>query len=179
MMSKSKMFIFIVLHIIAWIIFVGLSIEAGGLIVNFFFNIFKPEMVSRLYLKLDMSQMYARSTAAFYSMYSFMIILAVLKALLFYKLVELKWKLDLNNPFTTSVSKHVTNLSYFTFAIGIIGYIARQTAEQLMHRGYKVQELYQFWPDSEAFILMAAVIFTIATIFSRGVELQTENDLTV
>ena len=179
MMSKSKMFIFTVLHIIAWIIFVGLSIEAGGLIVNFFFSIFKPEMVSRLYQKLDLSQMQDRSTTAFYSMYSFMIMLAVLKALLFYKLVELKWKLDLNNPFTTSVAKHITNLSYFTFAIGIIGYMARQTADQLMHRGYKVEVLHQFWPDSQAFILMAAVIYTIATIFSRGVELQNENDLTV
>ena len=50
-----------VLHVIAWLIFVGLSIEAGGLIVNFFFSVFKPEFVSNLYQKLDLSKMYQQS----------------------------------------------------------------------------------------------------------------------
>jgi hypothetical protein len=39
--------------------------------------------------------------------------------------------------------------------------------------------LNQFWADSQAFIIMAAVVYVIATIFSKGVALQNENDLTV
>jgi hypothetical protein len=39
--------------------------------------------------------------------------------------------------------------------------------------------LNQFWEDSQAFILMAAVVYIIATIFKKGVEIQNENDLTV
>ena len=39
--------------------------------------------------------------------------------------------------------------------------------------------LHQFWEDSQAFILMGAVIYIIAAIFKRGVDIQSENDLTV
>jgi hypothetical protein len=60
-----------------------------------------------------------------------------------------------------------------------VSYLARQTANYLLHRGYEIDILDQFWADSQAFILMAAVIYIIATIFSKGVEIQNENDLTV
>ena len=52
-MSKTNNFVFWGLYIVAWLIFVGLSIEAGGLIVNFFFSLYKPEFVQNLYEKLD------------------------------------------------------------------------------------------------------------------------------
>jgi hypothetical protein len=39
--------------------------------------------------------------------------------------------------------------------------------------------LNEYWTDGKAFILMSAVLFIIATIFKRGIELQSENDLTV
>jgi hypothetical protein len=48
-----------------------------------------------------------------------------------------------------------------------------------MHYGFVTDNLNQFWEDSQAFILMGAVIYIIATIFKKGVALQTENDLTV
>ena len=44
---------------------------------------------------------------------------------------------------------------------------------------FAIDNLNQFWADSQAFILMAAVIYIIATIFKKGVEIQNENDLTV
>lgn len=49
----------------------------------------------------------------------------------------------------------------------------------MLHYGLVTDPLNQFWEDSQAFILMAAVIYIIATIIKRGVELQNENDLTV
>jgi hypothetical protein len=48
-----------------------------------------------------------------------------------------------------------------------------------MHRGFVPDNLNQFWADSQAFILMGAVIYIIATIFKKGVDIQNENDLTV
>ncbi len=64
-MSKRNNFLFIGLHIVAWLIFVGLCIEAGGLIVNFVFSIYRPEFVQNLYQKLDLSEMYNRSKSGF------------------------------------------------------------------------------------------------------------------
>lgn len=178
-MSQPNNFVFNGLKIVAWIIFVGLSIEAGGLIVNFFFSLYKPEFVQNLYLKLDLSEMYERSKWAFFSMYSFMLVISILKAVLFYAVVILVSKINLSKPFSSFVSEQITQISYYTFFIGILSYIARQTAKNLQHRGFEIDSLNQFWADSQAFILMAAIIYVIATIFSKGVEIQNENDLTV
>jgi len=48
-----------------------------------------------------------------------------------------------------------------------------------MRHGFVTDNLNQFWTDSQAFIIMAAVIYIIATIFKKGVDIQNENDLTV
>lgn len=178
-MVKRNNFIFIALHIIAWLIFVGLSIEAGGLIVNFIVSIVKPQFVGNLYQKLDLTKMYQESRLAFFSMYSFLLIVSILKARLFYALIQLLMKLDLTKPFSSYVAKKIKSIAYYTFSIGIIALIARQAAKNLLHYGFETGQLNQFWGDSQAFILMAAVVYVISQIFKRGVELQNENDLTV
>lgn len=178
-MSKTNNLVFKGLKIVAWVIFVGLCIEAGGLIVNFFFSLYNPKFVEKLYQPLDLSEMYERSKWAFYSMYSFILIISILKAYLFYLLIELVTNIDLSKPFNNLVSKQILQISYYTLSIGLLGYLARQTARNLQHRGYNIDMLNQFWSDSQAFILMAAVIYVIATIFSKGVEYQEELDETV
>lgn len=178
-MAKTNKFVFDGLHIVAWIIFVGLSIEAGGMIVNFFFGVFKPETIPYLYQKLDLTEMYTKSKWAFFSMYSFIVVISFMKAFLFYLVIKLLSKLDLSKPFNTVVSKQITQISYCTFSIGIISHIAKQCTNYLIHRNYEVHQLNESWGDSQAYILMAGIIYVIAAIFTKGVEIQNENDLTV
>ena len=178
-MKAKNNLVFIVLHIVAWIIFIGLCIEAGALIVNFIFSVFKPEMVHNLYQKMDLSELYNRSPWAFYGMYSFVLVISMLKAYLFYIVIKLLLKLDLEKPFNTFVSKQINQMSYFTFSIGLLSYIARETAKNLQQHGYQTEQLNQFWVDSQAFILMAAVVYVIAVIFKKGLEIQAENEFTI
>ncbi|OJV56475.1 MAG: hypothetical protein BGO31_15440 [Bacteroidetes bacterium 43-16] len=178
-MSKGNNFVFTSLKIVAWIIFVGLCIEAGGLIVNFVFSLFKPEFVPNLYQKLDLSQLYAHSPWAFFSMYSFVLSISILKALLFYQLIILVSKIDLSKPFNSFVARKILQISYYTLVIGLLSYIARQSAKNMAQHGFATDSLNQFWADSQAFILMAAVIYIIALIFKKGIDIQNENDLTV
>ena len=178
-MSKTNNIVFKALHIVAWILFVGLCIEAGGLIVNLIFSLYKPEFIQNLYQKLDLSEMYERSKWAFFSMYSFILVIAIMKALLFYVVIRLVSKIDLSKPFNYFVSRQISQISYYTFSIGILSYIAHQSAQNLMHRGFVTDNLKQFWADSQAYILMSAVIYVIAIIFKKGMEIQNEKDLTV
>jgi len=178
-MSKTNNFVFWGLYIVAWLIFVGLSIEAGGLIVNFIFSVFKPEFVGNLYQKLDLSVMYQQSKWVYFGMYAFVLSIAILKACMFYVAIRLMHKMDLTKPFSSFVSKQIFNISYYTFFIGVISHIAREIAKSLQHQGFVTDKLNKFWADSQAFILMAAVIYIIAVIFKKGIELQNENDLTV
>ena len=178
-MRKTTNLIFKGLHVVAWIIFVGLCIEAGALIVNFFFSLYKPEVLQNLYQKLNLAQMYEASKWTFYCTYSLILSIAILKAYLFYIVIMLMLRMDLSEPFTTFVSKYITQISYITLSVGLLSYIAQRFTKELMHRGFETNSLQQFWTDSQAFILMGAVIYIIATIFRKGVEIQNENDLTV
>lgn len=178
-MEKRNNIIFKGLHIVAWIIFVGLSIEAGALTVNFIFSLFKPEFVAKLYQKLDLSEMYQLNQWVYFSMYSFILFISFLKAYLFYIVIRLISSLNLEKPFNSYVAGQISLLSYCTFSVGIISYIGQQIAKNMPHYGIEVDVLNPFWADSEAFILMAAVIYVIAAIFKRGVEIQNENELTV
>ena len=147
--------------------------------VNFVNCVFTPSVVGNLYQKLDLSNLYQQSQWTYYGMYSFVISISVLKAVLFYIVIELLLKLDLAKPFSSFAAKKIVQISYFTFSIGILSLIARQTAKSLSKHGYEIDKLSQFWVDSQAYILMAAVIYVIATIFKKGVDIQNENDLTV
>ena len=178
-MSKRNNFVFKGLHIVAWVIFVGLCIEAGSLIVNFIFSLFKPEFVQNLYQKLDLTEMYKDNKWAFLGIYSFILSISILKAFLFYRVIMLMHKMDLTKPFNTYVSDQILRISYITLSIGLFSFIARQVAKNLMHHGFATDRLNEFWEDSQAFILMGAVIYIIATIFKKGVDIQNENDLTV
>jgi len=178
-MTKNTNILFRILQVVTWIIFVGLCIEAGGILVNFIYSLFKPSVVQYLYQKVDLRALYQRSQWAYFGMYGFIIAIALLKAHLFYIVIRLIHKLDLAKPFNSYVSEQISLLSYYTFSIGLISYIGRQTAKTLIHYGYDSSPLNPFWADSQAFILMAAVIYVIASIFAKGVEIQNENDLTV
>ncbi|GGC90704.1 hypothetical protein GCM10011508_17350 [Flavobacterium lutivivi] len=178
-MTKKDDFIFKGLNVIAWVIFVGLCIEAGALVVNFVYSIFKPEIIHNLYQKLDLSDMYHRSQLAYYGVYSFILVISIMKAYLFYIVINLLLKLDLKSPFNHFVSEQIMRISQYTFYIGILSYIAKETVKNLQHHGFNIDGVNKFWGDSQAFILMAAIIYIIALIFKKGIEIQQENDLTI
>jgi hypothetical protein len=176
---KTKNFVFKGLKIVSWIIFIGLCIDAGGLIVNFIISLFKPEFVQNLYQKLDLHEMYESSKLAFFGMYGFILTIAILKAVLFYIVIVLVTKINISEPFNNFVSRLIYKISYYTLSIGLLSFIARKLAKDLQHNGFVIDNLSQFWADSQAFILMSAVIYVIATIFSKGVEYQEELEETV
>lgn len=102
-----------------------------------------------------------------------------IKAYLFFLITQIFSSLNLVKPFSEEISKLLAQISYYTFSIGLIGAIAHRYAQSLVKRGFDVDSAGQFWNDYSAFLMMAAVVFVIAQIFKKGLELQSENDLTV
>lgn len=176
---KAEDYVFKGVKIVAWLIFIGLCVEAGGLLVNFIVSLTKPEMVNRLYQKLDLTSVYESSKFVFFGSYSFILSIAMLKAVLFYWVILLVSKMNLSNPFSRNISKLIYTISYYTFAIGLINVIGKQWVKGLGNSGYELSVLQEFWDDSQAFILMAAVIYIIAIIFTKGVAYQEELEETV
>jgi len=178
-MSNTNHSIFSGLKIVAWVIFIGLCIEAGSLILNFIFSMVNPDMVGDLYQKLDLRELREESEWAFFSMYSIILSIAVVKAHLFYIVTQMMQKIDLAKPFNRLVSKQISQISYYALAAGLLSYLGRQSARNFEHKGFELDAVSHFWADSQAFILMAAVIYVIAIIFSKGVDYQEELEETV
>lgn len=178
-MTKKDDWVFTGLKVAAWIIYIGLCIEAGSLLVSMIVSVYKPELADHLYLKLNLAAVYQQSKRAFFSMSSFILAVAFLKCYLFHQVTVLMQKLHLTNPFTEKVARQIASISYTTFSTGIVSYIGRQSVKNFSHLGFSTGMLSKYWADSEAFILMAAVVYVIAKVFERGVDIQTENDLTV
>src|SRR4051812_43170307 len=93
-----------VLQILSWIIFIGLCIQAGGIIVNTFITLFiNPAGVKNFWEGSDyLSGLYQFDHGYFITITSIAIIVAVLKAIMFYLIVKLfaDKKLDMSQPFS-------------------------------------------------------------------------------
>lgn len=177
-MLKTKNFVYWGLYSIAWLIFICLLIDAGTLIVNFFSTLIWPMLDQTGYYRIDLSESYNNNIIAFYTSYSFELGISILKAYLFYIVIRLVHKMDLAKPFNTFVSKQILQISFYTISVGLLSLIAKQSTKRLL-QGFESEALNHFWVDSQAFIIMGAVIYIIATIFKKGVDIQNENDLKV
>lgn len=178
-MSATNNFVFKGLLVLAWIIFIGLAMEAGGLIVNFIVSLFKPAFIPNLYQSLDLTELHKGSPMAFFGIYGFILFISVLKAILFLKVVLLMHKMDLMKPFSAFVSRQILQISHYTIGIGLFSIIGSRVAKGMEYYSLQVDSLQQFWSDGQAYVLMGAVIYIIGSIFKKGVDLQSENELTV
>ncbi|NJN50266.1 MAG: hypothetical protein HC798_03720, partial [Polaribacter sp.] len=132
-MKSTNQFIVKALHVVVYFIFILLAIEAGSLIINFLTTVFKPEWAGNLHDKLNLSILLSENNWAFYSVFSFILFLAILKCYLFYIVINLMQNFDIENPFNKIVATQITKIAYYTFSIGIISHIAKETSKNLMY----------------------------------------------
>ena len=83
--------------------------------------------------------------------------------------------MDVRHPFTEAVSEQLSKISYVAVSAGLLAYIAQGHTKWLTKSG---MDLSENWGSGE-FLFLAGIIFIIAQIFKRGIELQTENELTI
>ncbi len=178
-MKKKNDFILEVLNVVSWIVFIGLCIEAGALIFNFIFTLLKPIASHNIYKGLNLSELYENQFGHFIGTMSFIVVLALLKAYLFYLVVKIFMKLNIEKPFDVEIANLIQKISLEACTIAIVSILADQYTQRLIQSGYEVNLVEKYWNDTTAFLMMAAIIFVISQIFKRGIELQNENDLTV
>ncbi|MDN3676343.1 DUF2975 domain-containing protein [Flavobacterium paronense] len=171
------------LYVLSWIIFIGVCIEAGGFIFNTLFTLFiNPVGVGNFWNKMDLSGLYQYDSGYFLVVTSFVNIIAVMKAIMFYLIVKILHdkKLNLSQPFNTEVGRFIFNISYLTLGIGLFSYWGVKHTEWLIKKGIAMPsiETLQFG-GADVWLFMAVVVFVIAHIFKRGIAIQTENELTV
>lgn len=178
-MSKNQDFVIKALYVVSWIIFIGLCIESGALIFNFTYAIVNPIAAQNIYKGLDLSVLHQKQFAHFIGLMSFIVVISTLKAYLFYLVVKIFMKLNFVKPFSAEIARLIEKISLEVFSIAIVGILAKQYTKKLVILGYDISFANEYWSDTGAFLMMAAIVYLIAQIFKRGIELQNENDLTV
>lgn len=178
---KTKV-ILTLLYIIAWIIFVGLSIEAGGFITNAVFVLIKPEAVPYLWQQADLRDLLKYGHGYFFTQVLIIGVVSALKAILFYLIISIlhNKQVRIEQPFTNIAQRFILRIASLALLIGLFSSIGAEGAAWLSGQGVKMPNLESLHlSGSDVWIFMSIALFVVAYIFKKGIELQTEQDLTV
>lgn len=167
------------LNILSWIIFIGLCVEAGMYLFNGIYTVTINAFNARFLGLLDL---YNYSPGFYIQEICFISIVAVLKAIMFYLIVKMlhEKKLDIAQPFTSAMQSFISYISYLAFGIGLFSYWAFKFNNWLITKDVKLPTLESLNLEGHSiWIFMAIVMFVVGQIFKRGIEIQSEIDLTI
>jgi ABC-type Fe3+ transport system permease subunit len=171
------------LLILSWIIFIGVCIEASGCIFSASYTLLiNPINAAHFWEGNDLSGLYKYDPGQFFAETLLISIATVLKAGMFYLIVKMlnDKKIDLAKPFSDEVRRFILKISGLSFGIGFFTQWGVHYTEWLVKKGVSMpdtQHLHLGGPD--VWFFMGVVLIVIAQIFKRGIEIQTENELTV
>lgn len=182
-MKTNTNSMFKVLYVLAWIILLGLCIEAGGSIFSAFYTlVINPINAATFWVKNDLSGLYHYSSGHFFAETLLISIPSVLKVWMFYLIVKILHdkQLDPAQPFNNSVKLFIFEMSYLAFGIGLFIAWGVEYTKWLVEQGVKMPDTSDLrLGGADVWMFMGVILFVIAQIFKRGIEIQEENDLTV
>ena len=173
-----------ILQLFSWIIFIGLCIDAAALIINAFIALFiNPVRVENFWNgSVYLADLLKADRGYFVVIVSTMIIVAVLKAIMFYLIVKLfvEKKLNILQPFSKDLGRFILHIAYLSLGIALFSHSGYNYTRWLMHRGHASVDTRSLnIAGADVWLFMAVILFVIVHIVKRGMELQRENDLTI
>jgi len=182
-MSTKTDYFLKALHAVSWIIFIGVCIEAGGFIFNAIFTlILNPAGAGKFWTEADLSELYHYNQSQYVTAISLMIIVAVLRATMFYIIVKIFYdkKLNLAQPFNETVRRFIGRIAYLALGIGLFSFWGAKFTAGLVNQGVKMPDLQHLrLGGADVWLFMGVTLLVIVQIFKKGIEIQNENDLTI
>jgi hypothetical protein len=171
------------LYILSWIIFVGVCIEAGGFLTNTFYTmVINPVGAKHFWPGLDLGDLYAWDRGYFLLETLMMCVVAVLRSWIFYLIIKLLHdkRVDLYRPFNSAVGRFLFHISYLSLLTGLFSVWGAKYAQWFVQKGLKMPDIqYLRLGGADVWLFMGVTLYVLAQIFKRGIEIQTENELTV
>lgn len=170
-----------IMHVISWLVFIGLCIKAGALLYSLIVSLFiNPEGANNLYLGLNLFTLREFSDFHFIMLVLLLILIVALKALMFYKVVNIFSNLNLESPFNQRIGLLLANISYLALTIALFLSVAIYYQSWLrIDKEIVLPTLHEFIDGGKEFLFFAGIIFIISLVFKRGVEYQEELEDTV
>jgi len=172
-----------VLQVLSWIIFIGLCIEAGTIVFNLVYTFaVKPINTDNFWQGADLSDLYQHDHGHFTVIALFMVIVAVMKAIIFYLIIKLfeDKKLSISQPFTYKLREVILNVAFLTLGISFFSHYGGKYVDWMLAQKIEMPDLIKLdLYAADVWFFMAVILFVIAEVVKRGIEIQTENDLTI
>lgn len=165
--------------VVIWSVFVGLCIETGAILFNTLYSFARPIAAQNLYKGLDLSALMARDIRHYLGILSLILYTSALKAFMFYLMIRIFLKIDLMHPFSKPVSHLIAKISQVSMQIAIAILFTIAYRDWLAKRGFELPDLGSSTEGAFEYILMSIIIYAISKVFKRGLEIQSENELTI
>jgi hypothetical protein len=167
--------ILVVMYFLAWVAMIGFLIKAGGILFSYSISIVSPDAAKYLYDGLDLHELREFNFWHYTLSISFLVVFPLMKAYVSFLALKTLSEVNMINPFTSEVSDKLERISYALLGAWMIAMLSNAHTSWIQHR---IGVLQGDWIAGD-FIFMAGLVFIISKVFKRGVELQSENDLTV
>jgi Protein of unknown function (DUF2975) len=164
-----------VMSILAWVAFIGFMIEAGVILFSYGVSLVNPEAATNLYRGLNLFNLRQFNFWHYTLSVSFLVALSMMKSWASFLVIGALSKFNLKNPFTMEVAMRLEKISVITFGTWVVTMLCNAHTGWLLK---KTSELHGNWLSGE-FIFMIGIVFILSQVFKRGVEIQSENELTV
>ena len=174
-MKKKTESILAAMNVLSWVVFIGLLIKAGVILISYGVSIGNPEAAKNLYRGMDLYNIRKFDLWHYTTMVSFIVAIILLEVYIAFLVIKVLSKVKLSNPFTTEVSKCLEKISYFILGVWVVSMLFNIHISWLSK---SIDGLKDHLVPGE-FIFLAGVVFIFSQIFKKGVEIQSENELTV
>lgn len=172
-----------ILQVLTWILFIGLCVQAGGVIFSTLAAAYiTPDAAASFWDGTNLSELYAYDRGHYFTLAAISSIASVLKALLFYVILRLftDKAVSMEKPFTGLLVRFTLRATYLSVGIGLFCYYGVGYSAWLAEKGLNMPDTSALFLDGgDVWLLMAVILFVVAQVIKRGVEIQEENDLTV
>jgi hypothetical protein len=182
-MSRTTNFIWKALNVISWIIFVGLCIQAAGFMIQTVATLLlTPTGASKFWNEIDISAVYDFNESRYVTLASLIIIVTILKVILFYKISMLfhNKNLNLSKVFNETLRRFILFAAYLALGIGFFAALASDVVKNIKNEGIALADLTDLTiAGADVWFFMGIILLIIGYVFKKGIELQTENELTI
>ncbi len=164
-----------IMRVGAWIVYIGAIIRSVMLVVAF--------VMANLSGK---NEFYSRHFWPALSIFSLLWAITILHVQVWEKVKDILTEINLGNPFTMITAHRLINTGYLLLAIWVVSFIGKNYLHYLQKSLAGTTEFLQSFNYAQTsfdadgvYLLNAGIVYIIAQVFRRGVELQQENELTI
>lgn len=172
---KKSSFVLTVLRIAFILGLVGLFISFANILWVFCGHNFNWESARKFHSSIDFTNIWRHDKVAFNVISILEIASIIVKILFFLIVLRILKHLNFTNPFNNVLVGMLKKISVLAFFIGILGIVVKIFIEAKVSNDL----LLSTQIGNSEYLWTGAILFLVYTVFQRGHELQSENDLTI